>query len=268
MRRVNYISDDSDSEPEMVLQVNGDGDEPFTMRGLMCGNEFEAIIDTGSPVSIFPIDELRRIVGKDRVIPKEMVNNECYVDFNRKPLPLLGYTFVRLLVRGIEISKARVLIATRGSKAIVGRDWLIALRYKIEQPMKSGEWQVNNISQEIKQTEEQLSPEVKQIAEEFPNLFKRSGRVNNYKIKIEMKENAKITQQKGRRIPLQLQNQVDKEIENLLKSGHIERVDKINDDVFIQPVVITVKKDRSVKIALDARALNESIAKDKNQKPN
>ena len=48
----------------------------------------------------------------------------------------------------------------------------------------------------------------------------------------------------------------------------MERVDTIKDDVFIQPVVITVKKDRSGKIALDARALNDSIAKDKYQMPN
>ena len=36
----------------------------------------------------------------------------------------------------------------------------------------------------------------------------------------------------------------------------------------MQPTVITVKKDRSVKIALDARALNEAIDKDKYQLPN
>ena len=83
-----------------------------------------------------------------------------------------------------------------------------------------------------------------------------------------MKNDAKITQQKGRRVPIQLQNQVDKEIDKLLKEGHFEKVDKIQDDVFIQPTVITVKKDKSVKIALDARALNQSIAKDKYQMPN
>ena len=38
--------------------------------------------------------------------------------------------------------------------------------------------------------------------------------------------------------------------------------------MFIQPTVITVKKDRSVKIALDARALNQAIVKDKYQMPN
>ena len=38
--------------------------------------------------------------------------------------------------------------------------------------------------------------------------------------------------------------------------------------MFIQPTVNTVEKDKSVKIALDARALNQSIAKDKYQMPN
>ena len=83
-----------------------------------------------------------------------------------------------------------------------------------------------------------------------------------------MKDNAKISQQKGRRIPIQLPDQVDKEIKKMLKDGLDEKVDKIQDEVFIQPTVITVKNDKSVKIALDARALNESIAKDKYQMPN
>ena len=49
-----------------------------------------------------------------------------------------------------------------------------------------------------------------------------------------MTKDTKITQQKGRRIPIQLQNRVDNEINRLLKEGHIEKVDKIQDDVFIQ----------------------------------
>ena len=48
----------------------------------------------------------------------------------------------------------------------------------------------------------------------------------------------------------------------------IRRVDKVQDDVYIQSTVITVKKDKSVKIALDARTLNEPIAQNKCQMPN
>ena len=107
-----------------------------------------------------------------------MAGNARYVDFdfNKKPLPLMSCMFVRLLVRGHEISKARVPIAKKGSKAILGRDWLIALRYKVEQPMAYGELQ---ISQKFAQPEEQPIPEVEEKAEEFPFLLKRFGIVNN-----------------------------------------------------------------------------------------
>ena len=195
MARINYISEDSEEwdDDEMVLQVIGEGAKPFMMEGLMCGKKFQAIIDTGSPVSIFAIDELERIIGKYWVVVREMIDDERYVDFNRRPLPLLGYLFVSIQVGKTRISKARVLVAKKGAKSIVGRDWLTALKYKIEQPMTRGENIVNSISCESANPEIKLSPEANQLVEEFPNLFKRRGRVNNYKIKIDMKDGARAS---------------------------------------------------------------------------
>ena len=106
------------------------------------------------------------------------------------------------------------------------------------------------------------------LKQQFEDLFERKGNVNIHKVRIEFKQNAKITQQKGRRVPLQLQEAVQKEIERLLEERHIEKVNEVTDKQFIQPVVITVKKNKSVKIALDARALNNEIVKDKYQMPN
>ena len=60
-RRVNYVSEEEEEEEEkeeldgdeMVLQVDRGRKSPFMIEGLLCGNEFMAYIDTGSPVSIF-----------------------------------------------------------------------------------------------------------------------------------------------------------------------------------------------------------------------
>ena len=54
----------------------------------------------------------------------------------------------------------------------------------------------------------------------------------------------------------------------MIKMGHFEKVNEIKDDVFIQPTVMTVKKDKSIKIAWDARVMNENIKKDKYQMTN
>ena len=147
-----------------------------------------------------------------------------------------------------------------GTKSIIGREWLSTLRYKL---VPEGELEVNVIDKES-----ELSAETKQFVKELPKLFERKGKIKNHQVRINFKPGAKITQQKGKRITIQLQKAVDEEISRLLKEGHIEKINEIKDDVFIHPTVITVKKDRLVKIALDARALNQAIEKDKYQMPN
>ena len=141
MRRVNYIEEsdeesEEDEEEQLVLRVEGDGCNPFYMEGTMCGNYFKANIDTGSPVSIFTKRDLQKIVGERKVVIRDMIEGERYIDYNKKPLELLGYQFVRLEVAGVTVSKARVLVAPNSGKSIVGRDWLVALRYKITQPIE------------------------------------------------------------------------------------------------------------------------------------
>ena len=79
-----------------------------------------------------------------------------------------------------------------------------------------------------------------------------------------------VTLQKGRRIPIQLQQAVQEEKEQLSNKGQIERVTEVTDKEFIQPVpvVTTVKRVKSVKIALEARVVINELVKDKYQTPN
>ena len=67
--------------------------------------------------------------------------------------------------------------------------------------------------------------------------------------------------QKARPIPLQLQENVGRELEKLKKTGHLEKVKQADEDSFVSPVVTTVKNDKSFKIALDSRKLNDSCIK-------
>ena len=58
------------------------------------------------------------------------------------------------------------------------------------------------------------------------------------------------------------------ELDRLIKSGHLKKLETIEEDCFVSPVVITVKKDKSVEMALDARKLNESCVKKRPHTPN
>ena len=110
--------------------------------------------------------------------------------------------------------------------------------------------------------------DVTKLKTKFKKLFNENHTVNELEVKIQLKEDAKLIQQKGRPIPIHLQQSVEKEIEKLIKQGHIEKANNIDENCFVSPAVITVKKDKSVKIALDSRKLNEITVKRKAQMPN
>ena len=74
--------------------------------------------------------------------------------------------------------------------------------------------------------------------------------------------------QKARPFPLHLQDAVGKKIETLTKSGHLERVKQVDEDCFVSSVVLTVKNDKSVKIVLETRKLNDSCIKIQPHMPN
>ena len=52
------------------------------------------------------------------------------------------------------------------------------------------------------------------------------------------------------------------------KTWLCERATENTEDCFVSPAVTTVKKDKSVKIALDSRKLNEDTVKRETQMPN
>ena len=102
----------------------------------------------------------------------------------------------------------------------------------------------------------------------YPNLFTRLGKIRNAKIRAEFFENLKPIQQKGHSVPISLQDKEDTEIHRLINEGHIVKLQECSDKYFVSPIVITVKKDGSIKLALESRELNKQVHKKKYQTPN
>ena len=68
-------------------------------------------------------------------------------------------------------------------------------------------------------------------------------------------------------IPYHLQQGVKYQLD-LITSGLLERLETIEEDFFVLTLVNTVKNDKTVKIALDARKLKESCDKKRPYTPN
>ena len=90
--------------------------------------------------------------------------------------------------------------------------------------------------------EDSLDPWQTYFSKQFNNLFHRVGKNKNCKVHAEFFETLTPIQQKGRRVPITLQDKVDKKISKLFQQGHIEKLEKCSDKYFVSPIVITVKK--------------------------
>ena len=100
IEQANDQSEDSNEyeEDKTVLHVGGGGNQPFMMKGKINNESFTTMIDSGSPITIFTQTDQRRILKQAVIFARPLPKTEQYVDYNNKPLNLLGFTTVNVQV--------------------------------------------------------------------------------------------------------------------------------------------------------------------------
>ena len=66
-------------------------------------------------------------------------------------------------------------------------------------------------------------------------------------------------QQKGRTVPISLQDKLNKDLDRPIEAKIIIKQQECSDQNFLSPIVIRVKKDGTIKLALELRELNKQV---------
>ena len=176
---------------------------------------------------------------------------EIYQDVNKNEIKFLGRVWANIEYNG-ETKKILILITQRDDiTPLLGVNWLKQLPITINKILLDEHTNQSN-----------------DIHTKLYKLFETNHAIKNAEVKIQIKPGCYHIQQKTRPIPYHLQKDVKNELDRLIKSGHLERLETIEEDCFVSPVVITVKKDKTVKTAQDARKLNDSCVKKRPHMPN
>ena len=175
---------------------------------------------------------------------------ERYQDVNKNEIKFIGKTWVTAEYNGIS-TKLPMLITKRNDiTPLLGVNWLKQLPITKKQNLI-----------------EQRNQPIRKCIQKIPQTLQHQPH-KDAEVKIQIKPGCYPIQQKARPIPYHLQEDVKNELNQLIEFGHSERLETIEEDCFVSPVVTTVKKDKSAKIALDARKLNDSCIKKKPHMPN
>ena len=111
-------------DDKIVLMIEGDKHGQFTKSGKINENPLKTLVDSGSPVTMFEMKEIKKIMKRKTLFIRELPKDEEYVDFNRRKLTLPGYVFCQLEVWKSKLQKAIILIAEKRARPLIGRDWL------------------------------------------------------------------------------------------------------------------------------------------------
>ena len=257
----NYDSDYDDYNDNCVAAISIKNDtrevEPVNLD-ICVGNTYtKALVDSGSVCTIVNKSLVDTVVF-DCKESYWVESSEIHdlKTFSNDIIKIVGVINTSIKCNDWIATGVDVTVVEDGHRPIIGRDLFPKLGLSVIQ-LK----QVANIDQN-------QCPIKTQISFDFPDLINRVGKSLNHSVKSTFHNEFTPTHQKGRRVPINLQPLVNIELQKLLDEKHIIKLNSCSDKNFISPIVITVKRDKTVKLALDSKILNKSIHKNKYQMPN
>ena len=253
---------DSDSD-DYVAAISSDSVhqlEPLNVEVQMGEIRSSPMIDSGSAVSIITKSLANKIIRSTKSAKwTDTTEKRNLKTFSNEPIKIIGHLETTVIYNQWTDTSAMLTVVDDGHKNIIGRDLFTTLGLAVvQQQPETGKcvYNINNSTCKIQET----------IATQFPYLVSRIGLSKTHVAKSKFHLKCTAKHQKGRRVPINLQPRVS--VERLQTEGHIEKLSSCSDEHFISTIVITVKKDQSIKLALDSKVLNKAIHKNKYQMPN
>ena len=177
----------------------------------------------------------------------------------------MGTLIVDVSSLGWHVKSARFFISENRTRCLLGLDLQpqLGVRTTHVRPERLlvGEVSQSNLNETSESWKSQFQQKVQRV-------FSRVGGAKNHKNLLYIQVTARSDSGKKRRVPIHIQDKVSVEIQKLIREGHVVKLNKSKSEPFISPIVITAKKDGSVKLAMDDKPLNDQIHKNQYQMPN
>ena len=255
--------DSEDAYSVNMMDTTDDPTTPSKPHIQYVHSKFWVMVDSGSSTSIVSAQMAKDIEARDSNTWWSQTTNPVKLkSYTNIPIKNLGTLYCDIECNHWVAGAADIIVIPNKHRAIVWRDLFKPLGIHLKQQVYP------NSEGKIVNSIDKTCTIKREVATKYKNLTTRFERFKHQKVKSQFKSNFTPVHQRERRVPLHLEKQVEEELKNLQNNGHITRLEKCSDEFYISPIVITVKKDKSIKIAMDSKTINKAIHKNKNQMHN
>ena len=117
-------SEDESAEEVEILHIDEEkgknSNKRFVLKGKFNKKPFHALIDTGSPITIFTKAHIENMFGKGYKL-QPLGENEKYIDYSSNKIKFLGAIIGQVESGMRKLDKVRALIAENGAGTLIGR---------------------------------------------------------------------------------------------------------------------------------------------------
>ena len=236
-------------------------DGRFLLKGLIDNVPCDILFDSGASISVIRNDILEK--SKQKRIRKCPVSSIRVA--NNEFLKVLGYTIVTVDTGKGKKGRIGMFITEKLSHGcILGVDGLRAL--KVVMDFQSLDATINELTNQAENVNisKQENKQLEEILEKYKDVFGPviPGAAKMVQHHIETYPHEPIVC-RMRRIPLADQEEIESEVQKMLKDGVIRN----SKSPYRSPVVMVDKKDGSKRFCVDYRRLNEVTIKNKHPLP-
>lgn len=243
-RRVEYREEPTESDEEYVtvprVTVAALGKLSTPKVELKCGDiVFSCIVDTGAEVSTINESTYKKLHCELQKPKKSL-----YSYGSEQTIPVIGC--VKLLVKSELTNKT---VETEFYVIKGNTDNLLCCKSSVELELVNFAFSINSSND---------------VMSKFQDRFEGMGKMKDIEVKLHINQEVKPIEQKTRRVPFHLREQVEEELKRLEESDIIEKAE--GPTPWVSPIVVVHKKN-GVRICIDSRAINTAIERERHPIP-
>ena len=238
---IENVSDDlTDLKIDTIHKINVVGNhwyQKFYFHELDVTVSFK--LDTGADVNVIPINYISTL----RTSSLLKVNNRINItNYDGLQIETLGYADLKTKFNNSDITLRFYIVESRATPVL-----------GIETIQELNLLNKNNI-QVIKNANES-------IFSKYPDVFNGIGLIKDHICKFKLKEHYNPSIAACRRVPFKLLTPLKNELDRLVKLNIIEKVTVATE--FVNPIVVVLKPDNSIRLCLDPKQLNSSLVRER-----
>ena len=183
-----------------------------------------------------------------KIYPVDKATKELYCGFTNNAINITEKLIVPIFSNGWSHKECHFFLTQGHEKTFWGNDNLPKVGIEVSQKQNTTLTNKRTCKSINSVTSLDIDNEKEMISKIFKQLFLRIGNIKNQTKITHFHEPLKPFQLKGRRVPLHSLDSVKSELYRLKSDRHIKKLENCDEDRFISPIVITCKKDKSIKL--------------------